>query len=386
MKALAEDAWNRWSSAGELARLLQAGAAMTQPMQPGRQPAQGAIPGVRKDDGTGKRRATWLGWLAGAVGLMAVVVLWTLNGGIGPRGKATSTPAVTPGQMAAMATATNSPAPPTHTPVPPTNTPNPPTDTPIPPTNTPAPPTDTPVPPTNTPIPPTDTPSPPTPTPRPDAIVYTQYANLRSGPGTDYDWLGSLPQGTSLEIGGKNPSGDWLQVRVPGGKSGWMATSLLQLRIDGSLVGMLSDPPTPTPAPSNPYVGLPDFQPPCGSVLKREPDQNVDQQPISGFYRSFSGDTSYAGISSRAIVVCQTYGIDREGARTELGTSFNPSAGVAIPSRGRATAFCALWPNDMAFPTIEFVLGLRPMPSDDSDVYSQPTIALADTCRYNIAD
>ncbi len=111
MKALAEDAWNRWSSAGEMARALQAGAATPQPVSSGRQSSRSAVSNVRSDDGAGRRRPAWLGLLAGVIGLMAVVAMmfWVLNGGIGPRGAVASTPVLTPDEVVAMATATNTP-------------------------------------------------------------------------------------------------------------------------------------------------------------------------------------------------------------------------------------------------------------------------------------
>jgi formylglycine-generating enzyme required for sulfatase activity len=235
---------------------------------------------------------------------VAALMFWVLNGGIGPRGAVASTPVVTPDQVAAMATATNTPAPPTHTPVPPTNTPNPPTDTPvpptdtpIPPTNTPAPPTDTPVPPTNTPVPPTNTPIPSTPTPRPDAVVSTQNANLRAGPGTNYGQLGSYPAGTALRVMGKSAAGDWLQVQTPDGTMGWMAASLLQVNVGINQVAVAEAPATPTP-PVRP-VGEMVFVP-AGEFLMGTKDRH------NGVIR-----IDWGGEDPQHVVTLDSYWIDR---------------------------------------------------------------------------
>ena len=96
-------------------------------------------------------------------------------------------------------------------------------------------------------VPPTNTPIPPTPTPQPDAVVNTQNANLRAGPGTAYETLGSYPQGTALAVTGKNAAGAWLQVQAPDGKAGWMASSLLTVNTNLGSVAVAAAPPTPTP-------------------------------------------------------------------------------------------------------------------------------------------
>lgn len=112
-----------------------------------------------------------------------------------------------------------------------------PTDTSIPPTFTSVPPSDTPIPPTPTPLPPTATAVPPSSTPAPTASSaysvnryaspqtrYTHGAvNLRKGPDTSYDLLGSVPVNAVLQVVGK--SGDWYLIRHNGGEvfiAGWL--------------------------------------------------------------------------------------------------------------------------------------------------------------------
>ncbi len=141
------------------------------------------------------------------------------------RSTATSVPsAATPTQIPPTATPlppTSTPVPPTATPVPPTATPVPPTATPVPPTVTPVPPTSTLVPPTSTPVPPTSTPVPPT---QPRFLVNRispplqrqtrDVVNLRQGPGTSYEKVGSVPGNTTIQIIGE--SGEWYLTRRNG--------------------------------------------------------------------------------------------------------------------------------------------------------------------------
>ena len=109
--------------------------------------------------------------------------------------------------------------------------------TPVPPTATPVPPTMTRVPPTWTPIPPTATKIPPTTA----AFVISRFStprtrythgtvNLRQGPGTSYDVLGSVGANSALQIIGQ--SGDWNLIRHNGREmfiAGWLTyTAQLQ--------------------------------------------------------------------------------------------------------------------------------------------------------------
>jgi uncharacterized protein YgiM (DUF1202 family) len=107
--------------------------------------------------------------------------------------------------------------------------------------------------PTHTPSPtpthtPTRTPKPTkTPTPMPDAVVSTELANVRAGPGTVYDIVGQAKQHDVLQVTGRNSANDWLEVVLPNGKQGWISASLLQVNISLSQVILAVVPPTPTP-------------------------------------------------------------------------------------------------------------------------------------------
>lgn len=130
-----------------------------------------------------------------------------------------------------------------------------------PPTPTPRPPTPTPRPPTATPVP-TVTPT-PTPTPVPDAVVSAAAVNVYAGPGEVYGVVDQMPQGTSMDVTGKNPAGDWLTITTNGGRAGWVPVSQLQVNVEVAGVAETVVPPTPTPIPTNTptITPTPDYTP-----------------------------------------------------------------------------------------------------------------------------
>ncbi len=136
---------------------------------------------------------------------------------------------------------------PTHTPtaVPvPTNT-----STPTP-TNTPTP-TEPPTPTPTTPMPtPTHTPTPVTP-----QIVSSTTVNIRSGPGTNYPIIGSLPPNTPLlPVIGRNETGSWWQVQLDEGEAGWVSDEVVEAR------GTDAVPIVPIPIPPCPYQAQTDME------------------------------------------------------------------------------------------------------------------------------
>ncbi len=125
--------------------------------------------------------------------------------------------------------------------------------------------TDTPVPPTPLPVvptEPTDTPQAaeatvaPTDTPAPAAAQLTVTGgaaiNVRQGPGTDYAIVGTVSNGMTFDILGKNPAGDRFQICCVNGEQVWIFGTLAQVE-NSQLVAVAQNipalPPTNTPAP-----------------------------------------------------------------------------------------------------------------------------------------
>lgn len=91
--------------------------------------------------------------------------------------------------------------------------------------------------------------------------------NVRAGPGTTYGITGALLAGETADVIGKNPAGDWWQVQLPTGATGWLFRDLTS--IEGSTEGVAvaanippppiatAVPPTPVPAPTFTYAPPP---------------------------------------------------------------------------------------------------------------------------------
>jgi hypothetical protein len=89
----------------------------------------------------------------------------------------------------------------------------------------------------------------------PRAEVIEGFANVRAGPGTDYDLIGTMILGQSEAILGKATVGDymWLKVVYFGGpdNAGWVLAGLMRVTGgDLSAVPDLAIPPTPTRPPT----------------------------------------------------------------------------------------------------------------------------------------
>ena len=83
----------------------------------------------------------------------------------------------------------------------------------------------------------------------PAATVKVSAANVRSGPGGQYDVIAILYQGQTVALIGRNNSASWLKVRLGNGQEGWMLTSAVQANVP-----VQNLPVVETSAPSNAAV------------------------------------------------------------------------------------------------------------------------------------
>lgn len=91
----------------------------------------------------------------------------------------------------------------------------------------------------------------PTATPEGPLVQITfdnETVNVRSGPGTDYELIGTIPGGTIITAYGKSAASLWVQVYFQGGEGdrGWVYAPLLIFITSGE-VPILEPPSTPTP-------------------------------------------------------------------------------------------------------------------------------------------
>jgi hypothetical protein len=97
-------------------------------------------------------------------------------------------------------------------------------------------------------------------TPPPWWVEIYEDVNVRAGPGTDYDLIGTLIPGQSSEILGRSPAGNWLKIRYIGGpdNEGWVLRDFVRVMGDAPNMPTLVPPPTPTlpptPRPISPEV------------------------------------------------------------------------------------------------------------------------------------
>jgi Bacterial SH3 domain len=66
-------------------------------------------------------------------------------------------------------------------------------------------------------------------TPEPVSLSVIQRANLRNGPGTNFEQVGTMNAGETSIVVGRTEAGDWLQVIYPadGGTPAWLLASLV---------------------------------------------------------------------------------------------------------------------------------------------------------------
>lgn len=137
---------------------------------------------------------------------------------------------------------------------------------------------------------PTATTIPASATPRPDAVVTIASLNMREGPSTDYNLLGTYPQGTSLRILGKNSDASWLRVEAPDRTIGWMFAANLDLgrTLDGIDVAAAPAKPTAVPQPTtapNPTNVAIQSSTWIGAVSWKKPDGGIEPLDSAVFIR-----------------------------------------------------------------------------------------------------
>lgn len=121
-------------------------------------------------------------------------------------------------------------------------------------------------------------------------------ANLRAGPGTDYDLLGALAHGDAAPATGRSARNDWVQIEYAGGPGDrawvWIKTIALQGGTIESLP-VIDPPPTPTlpptatgeigPVPTLIPTRLPTFTPPppVSAVTFTDPPLTGSRFPVA---------------------------------------------------------------------------------------------------------
>jgi hypothetical protein len=127
-------------------------------------------------------------------------------------------------------------------------------------------------------------------------VVTDVKANLRAGPGTDYDLLGALAYGDTAPATGRSAKSDWVQIAYAGGPGGRAWVWIKTIEVQGGAVNSLpviDPPPTPTlpptargevgPIPTLIPTRLPTFTPPppVPPVSFTEPPLGASRFPLA---------------------------------------------------------------------------------------------------------
>jgi uncharacterized protein YgiM (DUF1202 family) len=101
------------------------------------------------------------------------------------------------------------------------------------------------------------TPSPPTPTPNPvpHVRIVRDAANVRSGPGTEYDVVAVLRGDQVARIVGSAPDDSWYEVLLETGRTGWIGSTLVEV-IEGPAASEVHSLATATPSATTVLSGL----------------------------------------------------------------------------------------------------------------------------------
>lgn len=90
----------------------------------------------------------------------------------------------------------------------------------------------------------------PEPTATPDGVVITitarPFQNVRSGPGTQYEVIGQVTEGTQIQPIGSNRDNSWVVIDFRG-RQGWLSVSIMDVFGNLNTLPMIDPPPTPTP-------------------------------------------------------------------------------------------------------------------------------------------
>lgn len=74
------------------------------------------------------------------------------------------------------------------------------------------------------------------------AVVTTAYLNIRSGPGANFQDIGTLARGQAFNLVGRNADNTWVQINLPGGiQGGWVSARYISSGTPVSYLPLVSN-------------------------------------------------------------------------------------------------------------------------------------------------
>ena len=126
-----------------------------------------------------------------------------------------------------------------------------------------------------------------------------QKVNVRSGPGTSYNALGTIDNAQSLSLTGKNDGGTWLQIYYVGGPGdrGWVSSAYVQVDGDTNLLPVLNEEGTPVVETGTPQSEQPTATPVIAPAADdgdsaQKPAANIQFSPDSARQFTYSSSVS----------------------------------------------------------------------------------------------
>ena len=119
----------------------------------------------------------------------------------------------------------------------------------------------------------------PTPEAKPQFVVTQDIVNVRQGPGTTYGIVGSVNNGMTLDIIGKNDAGDWWQICCVNGEPGWIFGQLGSASDTETVAVAQNIPPAPAPQP---VAAAPEPQPEPAQEEAAAPPPQPQGDPDAG--------------------------------------------------------------------------------------------------------
>ena len=138
-----------------------------------------------------------------------------------------------------------------------------------------------------------------TPAPVAASLAVNSAMNIRGGPGTNYNVIGSANAGQRFPITGKNPAGDWWQIDF-NGQAGWVFGQLVTGENTGGVQVASNIPAAPVVAPANTPVPAPANTPvpaqPAATAVPNFPFLLLNTETCS----PNAGNTYFNGFARRA--------------------------------------------------------------------------------------
>jgi uncharacterized protein YraI len=164
-----------------------------------------------------------------------------------------------------------------------------------------------------------------------------QQVNVRGGPGTGFDSVGTLPPGAVVMPIGKDATGAWLQIHYPAGAdtTGWVAAQYLQASDLGSLQVLDEAGGNSTPSPStNEPTPIAASAPADGDSLA-SPAVQVVFSPAGTGAVIYTGDVSVPGGDSTDWIGFTPYS---SSVQLKLSCTGNGQLSTTLFQRGQAVA------------------------------------------------